>query len=289
MYRWCSLILFCSAASLSAGQFEHYTQSVLANGVSKGLLKSVPKIVLDDLSDYAGVLPDQTATMLVVVTNDGRYSKLLVRPARQKFGMKGPYAMLLIDEYITYKGNTERAFQVKDAGVQLYPGLRISLDVGQIVPESIGGDLQLTAPQAPAESELVPVGGAKLYILEKVIPGIQPKKGEKFTPGEVLQAHHLNGRYKLEDDGRRTGELILQVSEVGDIRGSFTSEKDGREYEVEGKVGIQKHSFTFNIKFPATTQQFTGHIFTGDAKKLAGTTKLLERDAAFVAERIEEK
>ncbi len=82
--------------------------------------------------------------------------------------------------------------------------------------------------------------------------------------------------------------LKLEVNDAGDITGTFTSDKDGREYEVQGKAGTPKHAVAFTIKYPATTQTFTGYIFTGDAKAIAGTAKMLEREAGFYAERIED-
>lgn len=69
------------------------------------------------------------------------------------------------------------------------------------------------------------------------------------------------------------------------MTGSFYSDKDGAKYEVTGQIGTVKHSITFKVKWPATEQTFTGYMFTGDGKAIAGTTKLQDRDAGFYAER----
>jgi len=82
--------------------------------------------------------------------------------------------------------------------------------------------------------------------------------------------------------------MKLEINESGEITGTYTSDKDGKEYPVEGKAGTPKHAVTFTIKFPATMQAFTGYMFTGDGKAIAGTTKILEREAGFYAERVEE-
>jgi hypothetical protein len=113
-------------------------------------------------------------------------------------------------------------------------------------------------------------------------------KSPKFVAGEVFETRFFGGKYKLSDDGRRTGELRLEVTDTGEIGGVFVSDRDGREYEVTGKAGMPKHQITFTIKFPATTQTFTGYMFTGNGKGIAGTTKLAEREAGFYAERAEE-
>jgi hypothetical protein len=117
---------------------------------------------------------------------------------------------------------------------------------------------------------------------------VVPKKAPKLVVGEAFETRFFAGRYKLHDDGRRTGVLKLEVSDAGEITGTFTSDKDGREYEVQGKAGTPRHAVSFSIKFPATTQTFTGYMFTGDGKAIAGTTKMLEREAGFYAERIED-
>ena len=85
--------------------------------------------------------------------------------------------------------------------------------------------------------------------------------------------------------------MFSTVFAGGGIKGGYihgSSDKDGREYEVQGKAGMPKHAVSFTIKFPATTETFTGFMFTGDAKAIAGTTKMLEREAGFYAERMED-
>ena len=45
------------------------------------------------------------------------------------------------------------------------------------------------------------------------------------------------GTYRLLDDGRRSGSLTLKVADNGDVTGSFYSDKDGKKYDVTGKIG----------------------------------------------------
>jgi hypothetical protein len=289
MCRLSVLVVLAAALAVRAEQFDYYTNTVLSKAASDGTLKEVKELTADQIAEYTGALPDSSSALLVVATNDKRFAKLLVQPARQKVGGDKQAPLLLIDKYVTFKGTTDRAVQAAGQNLHLYPGLRLSLDIGQVVPEALGGDLTVVAGDKGPDAFVVkPVKDAKLYVVTKAIAGVVPKKAPKLVVGETFETRFFAGRYKLHDDGRRSGVLKLEVADNGDISGMFTSDKDGREYDVQGKAGTPKHAVQFTIKFPATTQTFTGHMFTGDGKAIAGTTKMLEREAGFYAERIEE-
>jgi hypothetical protein len=288
MRRLAVFLLLIPAAITRAEQFDYYTHPVLAKAVADGTLKDVKELTSDQIAEYTSPLPDAASAFLVVATNEKRFAKLLVQPARQKVGDKQA-PLILVEKYVTFKGTSERATQASGQNLQLYPGLRVNLDIGQVVPESVAADLTVIAAEKDANAFVVkPVKDAKLYVVTKPIAGVVPKKAPKLVVGEAFETRFFAGRYKLHDDGKRSGLLKLDVSESGEITGTLTSDKDGREYEVQGKAGMPKHAVTFTIRFPATTQTFTGYMFTGDGKAIAGTTKMLERDAGFYAERIEE-
>ena len=289
MRRLAALALLTAAAAGRADQFDYYTSPVLSKAATGGSLKEVKELTSEQVSDAAGALPDAPSTFLVISTNDKRFAKLLAQPARQKLAADKSVPLLLVDKYTTFKGTSDRAVQATGQNVHLNPGLRLSLDLGQVVPEAVGGDLTVAAdPKDPNGFVVKPVGAAKLYLLTRPIAGVVPKKAPKLVVGEAFETRFLAGKFKLHDDGRRSGLLKLEASETGEITGTFTSDKDGREYEVQGKAGTPKHAVSFTIKFPATTQTFTGYMFTGDGRAIAGTTKMLEREAGFYAERMEE-
>src|SRR5262249_53139489 len=143
--------------------------------------------------------------------------------------------MLLIERYVTYKEGEERTVLTSGRGVSLFPGFRLSLDLGQIVPEELGGDLRFVADGGKVYAE--PVGKARLYLLTKAVEGVEPKKGPKLVVSETFEPRYFNGTYKLYDDGRRSGTLKLTVGEDGGITGAYYSDKDGQKYEVRGKTG----------------------------------------------------
>src|SRR5262249_8091769 len=160
------------------------------------------------------------------------------------------------------------------------------LDLGQVVPKVVGGDLRLVADKDKVFIE--PVGKAELYLVTKPLPEAKPKKTGKLVVGPVFEAKYFEGKYKLYDDGRRTGTLQLSVDAKGNVTGSYVSGKDGNKSEVAGKLGTPAHSITFTIVFPRSRQTFTGWMFTGDGSTITGSSRLQERDTGFYAVREEE-
>lgn len=287
MYRSIMLVLLI-AIPVRADHFEHYINPVLDKAVQDGKnVKQIKELTANELPDYGDVLADTSATFLLIRTNDDRWAKLLVQPARQRFPMNKQAPLLLIEKFITFKESTERTVKAKGENVHVYPGMRLNFDIGQFVPEKLGGDL-LVSEDSKGGFKLSPLGNAKLYVLTKAIPDVVPKKSEKLVVGATFESRYFIGKYKLQDDGRRSGTLNLEVDGSGDVAGTFYSDRDGAKYDVVGKIGSQRHAIEFTIKFPQVQQSFTGMLFTGNGKAICGTSKMQEREAAFYAERIED-
>jgi hypothetical protein len=263
----------------------------LAEAVRGNKLTPIKQITAEQVVDHGGVVTGTTGAFVIVQTNEGRYGKMLVQLARQRISEKVSVPMLLIERYTTYKEGTEQAIQANGLSVSVYVDFRFSLDLGQVVPQSLGGDVVVTETTASNGAKTIvaePVGKAKFYLLTKALPEALPKKGGKLVVGDTFEVRYFNGEYRLFDDGRRSGLLKLSVDDAGDVTGSFVSDRDGQKYDVKGKVGVPKHSIEFTIQYPRTEQTFRGCLFTGDAKALAGTSKLQEREAAFYATRVED-
>jgi hypothetical protein len=280
------LTLLLLASGARADAFDHYVNLVLARAVEAVTTQEVKELTTRLLVENDRVLPGITSTFLIVKTNAGRYAKLLVQPARQKISDEKSLPMLLIDRYVTYREGEERAVAVAGANVSLFPGFRLSLDLGQIVPEELGGDLRFVVEDGKVYAQ--PLGRAKLYLVTKAIPDVAPRKPEKLVIGVKFEPRYFNGTYQLYDDGRRSGRLTLQVDGDDNVRGAYYSDKDGQKYEVRGKVGTPKHSIQFTVQFPRSEQTFQGWLFTGDGKALAGSSRLAEHEAGFYALRVEE-
>jgi hypothetical protein len=270
-----------------ADAFDLYINTVLEKVPTAGGVEEVKRLTPSVLADHAQVLPNTAAAFVVVRTNEGRFSKLLVQAARQKRPKGTTVPVLLIERFVTYRAGQEQAVQAQGQNVRLFAGFEFSLDLGQVVPPSVGGDLRFVADKGKTYAE--PVGKAKVYLLSKPLPEAAPRKDAKFVVGATFEPRYFNGTYKLYDDGRRSGTLHLKVGAKNGVTGTYYSDKDGRKYTVSGKVGNQPNAVQFTIVFPRTRQVFQGWMFTGDGKAITGSSRLQDRDTGFYAMRVEEK
>jgi hypothetical protein len=279
-----ALVLLAPLA-VRADEFERYVNATLAKAVASGDAREVQRLGSKDILENDRVVPGLSAAVVIVRTNDGRWAKLAVRSGRQKIDAERALPLLLIERYVTYKEGEERTIVASGQNVALFPGFRLSLDLGQVVPKELGGDLRVVVDGGNAYAE--PSGKAKLFLLTKAVAGLEPK-GSKIVVGEAFDPRYFNGSYKLFDDGRRSGTLKLEVAEDGAVAGAYYSDKDGQKYELHGKVGTPAHLIRFTVTFPRSEQTFQGMLFTGDGKALTGTSRIGEREAGFYAVRVEE-
>jgi hypothetical protein len=278
-----SLIL---AGPARADVFDYYTNPVLGRLTGAEGTQEVKELPQRLLLQHDRVLANLPGSFLVVKTNAGRNAKLLAQVARQRVDAERFLPMLLVERYVTYKEGEERTVQAGGKDLSLFPGFRFSLDLGQVVPEELGGDLRFVVEKDRAF--LQPLGKARLYLVTKALADVVPKKGAKLVVGETFEPRYFNGTYKLHDDGRRSGTLTLKVDEDGSVSGAYYSDKDGQKYEVRGRVGTPPNSITFTVKFPRSEQTFQGWLFTGDGQVITGSSRLAEREAGFYARRVEE-
>jgi hypothetical protein len=296
MFRRAWLAVACLAVLAAAVQgdaFDNYTNPVLAKVPDAKGVKELKKLTAEQILDAGGVVPGTQAALLMVQTNDGCFSKLLVQSARKRLNdeNKTLVPVVLIERFVAYRAGSERTVTASGQNVILFDGFRFSVDMGQVVPEKVGGDLRLVVQEKDGKEEvfLEALGKAKLYLLTQAMPEAAPKKGAKFVMGDTFETKYFNGKFKLYDDGRRSGTLELKVKEDNEVTGAFYSDKDGQKYDVVGKIGPAKHAIQFVVKLPRTDQTFQGWLFTGNGLALSGYSKLQDREAGFYATRIEEE
>jgi hypothetical protein len=288
-YRLCLLALglLATPALVRADLFDHYTNPVLARMIQSDHVKEIKLLTPDAITENDRVLAGIPAAFVIVQTGEGSMSKLLVQSARQKLAEEGAYLPTLrVERYVTFRQGEERAVLASGQGLTLFPGYRLSLEMGQVVPEDVGGDVRFVV--TGNRVGLVPLGKSRLFLVVKPLEDVVPKKGQKLVIGEKFEPSYITGTYKLYDDGRRSGKLTLKVDEEGLIRGHYYSDKDGAKYDVRGRVQMPKHRVEFTVQFPRTEQTFTGWLFTGDGQVLTGSSRLQEREAGFYAVRVEE-
>jgi hypothetical protein len=283
----CVVAALALAAPARADVFDNYTRPLLAKAVDGANVKEAKRLTSDELLEHDRVVPGVDDAVVIVRTNEGRFAKLAVEAgARQRVGEDRSLPILIVDRFVTFKEGEERQILASGRTLRVFPGFRVSLDLGQVVPEEVGGDVRFVADGD--KTYLEPLGKAKLYLLVKHLPEADPKKTEKLAAGEKFEPRYFNGKFKLYDDGRRSGELVLKVDDDGSVSGAYYSDKDGAKYDVAGRVGMPEHSVRFTVKFPRSEQTFQGWLFTGDGKYLTGSSRLNEREAGFFAARVEE-
>jgi len=271
--------------SVRADSFDHYSNIVLAKVPESKNAKKMQQVTPELMVEHSRVLPGLTATFLVVKTNEGRFVKLLVQPAQQKISAEESLPIALIERFVTYREGEEKTIHAQGQNLRVFPDFRVNLDLGQVVPAKLGGDLRLIVDGDKVFLE--PLGKAELYLVTKHLPEASPKKSPKVEIGATWEPRYFNGVYKLYDDGRRSGEIHLKVTDNGEVTGYYYSDKDGKKYEVDGKVGNPNHSIQFKVTFPRTLQFFHGFGFTGDGRAIAGSSRLQERETGFYAVRKE--
>jgi len=289
MYRClAAVVVALTAAPLHAADaFDLYTNPILAKVPKADGAQVVTQLSREQIIDNDRILSGVGGTFLAVKTNDNRWSKLLVQYAVHKGGEGKTVPMVSIERFVTFKEGQERAVQAASHNINLYPGFRFNLDLGQVVPEELGGDLRFVVDGS--KTYLEALGKAKVYLVTKPLPEAAPKKNEKVVVGDKFEPKLFNGTYQLYDDGRRSGKLTLKVNDEGAVSGTYISDKDGAEYDLRGRIGMPQHSLEFTVQFPRTEQTFKGWLFTADARAITGSSRIGEREAGFYALRSGEK
>jgi hypothetical protein len=271
---------------IQADAFENYTNDLLGKIPSAAGVLQVKELTPELLVEHNRVLPNIKAAFIVVKTNEGRYSKLLVQAGGQKVGDK-TLPILSIERFVTYKEGEERTIVAEGKDIRLFQDFQFSLDLGQVVPAAVGGDIRLVV--AEDKTFVQPIGKAAIYLVTRPLAEAAPKKPEKVIIGAAFDPKYFTGSYKLYDDGRRAGKLVLKVAGDGYVEGWYYSDKDGAKYEVTGKVGEPSHAIKFKVQLPRAAQEFQGWMFTGDGRAICGLSRLQEREAGFYALRLEDE
>jgi hypothetical protein len=280
------LVVLAVAESARADAFDHYINPILDKMLEGKNVKEIKQLTPNTIIDHDRVLPGIPSAFLIVRTNGNRLAKLLVQAAKQRIDNDKAVPILLVERFVTYKDGEEQTRHAEGKNLSLFAGFRFGLDLGQIVPDVVGGDLRFVVSGDKVYAE--PLGKAKLYLVTKHDPAVIPPKAGKFVMGDKFDPKYFSGQFKLYDDGRRSSKLILKVDADGSVTGSYYSDKDGQKYDVQGKIGTPAYAIEFRVRFPRSEQVFKGMLFTGNGKAIAGTSRLAERDAGFYAVRLSE-
>lgn len=218
---------------------------------------------------------------LIVQTNDGHWSKALVSWGQRKVkGREQPLPVLVLERFVTYRGDREGQTTASGKEVMVFAGHSFSFDIGQVVPNGNGADIEFT------ETGIVkPVGDAKLFGLNgSQLPAADAAKPNPNDHDGVLP-RDFAGTWKVSIDGRWTGVWEINVDEQRTVLGKFVSDDTKSRYELYGKVSNVPHQAKLEIDLANSQVSVDAFLFTTDKATMGGTATLAGRKFAFVATR----
>ena len=282
--RLCLSVVLMSGAGgtvRAADVFERHGATLVKRLAEEG--DAVKQLTMQDAAKLKPLAPTIGSPCLVAKTDDGGYAKLLAAWGLKKSkGSDKPMPVLLIERFVTYRGDRLDLTSATGKDVMLFPGFGFNLDIGQVVPEGQGADIVFTA-----EGELIAADNSKLVVLN----GSQLPPADKTAPRnpndhEGVLATDFTGNWKLNADGRWLGELQLNVGENGKATGSFTSDESKNAYEITGQTGSTPHNLKLEVFLANTQLSVDGYLWTKDKSQMAGTVTMTGRKFGFVATRV---
>lgn len=276
-----SLISTTGTTARGADVFERHDAKLVKRLVEQG--EAAKLVTMNDAAKLKSLAPTIGTPCFVVQTDDGGFAKLLAAWGLKK-GKESekPMPVLLIERYVTYRGDRIDLTSATGKDVMLFPGFGFNLDIGQVVPEGQGADLIFTA-----DGELVPGDRAKLVPVNgSQLPPADKAARRDPNDHEGVVAEDFSGTWKLNADGRWLGELELKVSEVGKATGSFTSDESKNSYDITGQTGSTPHNVKLEVFLANTQLSMDGYLWTKDKSQMAGTVTMTGRKFGFVATRV---
>jgi len=276
----CMTVLSVGAVGSGADVFERHGPQLVKRLAEEG--EGIKQLTMKDASKLKPLSPAIGSPCIVVKTDDGGFAKAVVSWGLKKGrGMDSPTPVLLIERYVTYRGDRLDLTSATGKDVMLFPGFGFNLDIGQVVPEGQGADIVFTADgelTAADNSKLVALNGSMLPPAEKTAKH-DPNDHEGVVPEDFA------GTWKLNADGRWLGELELKVTENGRATGSFTSDESKNSYEITGQTGSSPHNLKLEVFLANTQLSIDGYLWTKDKSRMAGTVTMTGRKFGFVATR----
>lgn len=277
-----SVVVFGAAAGAACGAdvFERHGATLVKRLAEEGA--GIKQLTIEDASKLKLLAPTIGSPCLVAKTDEGSYSKLLAGWGLKKGkGNDKPIKVLLIERFVTYRGDRLDLTSAVGKDVMLFPGFGFNLDIGQVVPEGQGADLFFTL-----EGELIAADNSKLVVLNgSQLPPADKAARRDPNDHEGVQAQDFTGTWKLNADGRWLGELELKVNDGGKATGSFTSDESKNSYEITGQTGGTPHNLKLEVFLANTQLSVDGYLWTKDKSQMAGTVTMTGRKFGFVATR----
>lgn len=279
-----ALMLAVAAGNVALGVdvFDRHTTFWLREAVKKN--EAIKELSSGQAASLKSLARGVSSPCVIVKTNNGHWAKVLLSWGLRKGTDGNRLPVLLIERYVTYDNDRTDLALAAGKNVMLFPGYQFNFEIGQVVPESQGGDVVFGD-----DKKLRPVGNATLHGLNG--SALPPSgEGEKYDPTdhEGVVSRDFSGNWRVNADGRWLGQLSLIVDEDGNAQGNYISDESKSSYPVRGQVSGLPHRLTLDIELANTTQIFEGFLWTKDKSTMAGVTVLAERKFGFYATRIKD-
>lgn len=282
MKTWwtCSLLILVSPGIFAADVFDRHIAKDLKRALEQPPVK---ELSLSDSAKLKRLSASVSSPCIVVKTDDGNHAKALIGWGLRK-GADKPTPVLLIERFVTYRGDRSELTSAAGKDVMLFPGFGFNFDIGQVVPTGQGADIEFTTDQAvKSVGEAVMVG-----LNGSILP--TPEKTGKHDPtaNEAIVPQDFAGSWKVDVDGRWKGEWEFTISDNGKVSGVFVSDELQNRYDITGQFGSSPNNLRVEVFLANTQMQVDGYLWTKDKSQMAGTVTMTNRKFGFHAVRVKE-
>lgn len=277
-----ALLLFSQTQTVRADAFDDHTAYWLRKGTEGTTAFEI--LAMRDALRLKSISSRITSPCIVVRTDEDNWAKAIITWGFRK-GQEDRIPVVVIERFVTYRGDRENLTSAKGENVMLFPGFGFNFDIGQVVPVGVGQGEDIVAQD---QGDLKPAKDAKLHGLDG--PATPPRENQKYPdpdghPG-VLPTDFA-GKWEVHVDGRWAGRWELDVEERR-IFGRFISDETESVYEIAGKILALPHNAKMNIELANAAQTVDAFLWTKDKAAMAGTVMMADRRIGFYALRIKE-
>jgi hypothetical protein len=268
-------LLIAATPAFALDTFDRHTAYWLEQVAKKGT--PVTEMSSRQAAELKFLGPDITAPCVVVRTGEGNVAKALVSFGFRKSDPK-PVPVVVLERFVTYDRDRPNIALAAGKNVMLFPGFQFDLDIGQVVPERLGGDLSFND-----QRRLLPLGEAKLFGLSgSALPAAEEEGEPSAEPG--VRPRDFAGTWIVDADGRLKGKWTLSVDDEGNVDGQHLSDETQSTFALSGKI-TEGNRLQCEVQFANAAQAFDLFLWTGDKSHMAGTTLQQDRKLGVFAVR----
>ena len=274
---WC-VVALSNPSALRADVFDDHTAYWLKQVIDKS--PSTAALTMKDGAKLKPIGRRLSSPCVVLKTDEDNIVKALVTWGLRK-GKDGPLPVVVIERFVTYRGDRQNITAASGKDVMLFPGFAFNFDIGQVVPEGQGEDIKCVG-----EGTLEVVEPSKLFALNgPAIPTDSPEAQANPSSHEEVLPSDFAGSWHVRIDGRWEGRWELKVDERR-IYGKFISSETKSEYEINGRLAALAHNVRLDVELANTAQSIDAFLWTKDKAAMAGTVVIADRKVGFYATRI---